>query len=62
MSCSLTFDDAVDHFLDYLKVERGLAANSLEAYSQDLKKFAQFVDKQKISAVEKLFQVSLAFF
>lgn len=41
-------DDEVKLFLDYLSVERGLAQNSILAYSSDLKKYSQFLSKQKI--------------
>jgi integrase/recombinase XerD len=33
----------VEEFLDYLKVERGLAKNSLLAYGRDLAKFSRFL-------------------
>ncbi len=47
-------DNQIDQFLNYLKVERGLARNSLEAYSQDLKKFSLFLDQRKINHVEEI--------
>ncbi len=38
------FDAAVDDYLDWLRVERGLAANSLDAYSRDIADFRDFAD------------------
>jgi integrase/recombinase XerD len=34
----------VDAFLDHLRVERALSANTLEAYGNDLRKFAEFTE------------------
>ncbi len=36
----------LDDFLDYLQVEKGLAKNSLEAYSTDLNSFVGFCEEQ----------------
>ncbi len=38
---SLTLDRAIDTFTSYLRVEKGLSANTLDAYSRDLRKFSQ---------------------
>ena len=36
--------DLADEFINYLRVERGLADNTVQAYSQDLVKFFQFLE------------------
>jgi integrase/recombinase XerD len=37
--------DPVERFLNYLTVEKGLAANSLEAYRRDIQKFKAYIEK-----------------
>ena len=36
----------LDQFINYLRVERGLAKNTVEAYSKDLTRFFQFLEDQ----------------
>jgi integrase/recombinase XerD len=36
-------------FLNYLRVEKGLSANTLHAYRRDMEKFAAFAAKQKLT-------------
>ncbi len=37
--------DPVERFLNYLTVEKGLSANTLDAYERDIRKFKDFLDK-----------------
>jgi len=43
MARRLSLDEGVDLFLDHLKVERGLARLTLDAYGRDLARFTAFV-------------------
>ena len=43
MARRLNLDDAVDLFLDHVKVERGLARHTLDAYGRDLARFTAFL-------------------
>jgi integrase/recombinase XerD len=45
----LGFDSAVDVYLDHVKVERGLARNSVQAYARDLAVFRAWCEKQGIA-------------
>ncbi|MDY6974365.1 MAG: site-specific tyrosine recombinase XerD [Thermodesulfobacteriota bacterium] len=42
-------DNAADQFISYLRVERGLADNTVEAYSKDLMGFFQFLEEKRLS-------------
>lgn len=44
----MQLDAAIDLFLDHVKVERGLARNTVEAYGRDLAKFRRFCAAQSL--------------
>ncbi len=43
----------LDQFLSYLRVERGLAENTIKAYGRDLSKYLKFLERQGIDSLEK---------
>ncbi|MBN1277745.1 MAG: site-specific tyrosine recombinase XerD [Deltaproteobacteria bacterium] len=45
-------DDLADQFIYYLRVERGLADNTVQAYSRDLSRFFNFLENAKLSPLE----------
>ena len=48
-------DKLLDQFIDYLRIERGLATHSVEAYSRDLTRFSIFLKDRKISPLKVSF-------
>lgn len=46
MARRLTVDEAVDTFLDHLKVERGLAVHTLDGYGRDLARLGTFLSER----------------
>ena len=42
-----TTEDRIAAFLDYLRIEKGLSLNTVEAYARDLGKFARFLEKKR---------------
>ncbi len=47
-------DQYLEQFMNYLAVERGLSANTLEAYGRDLARYADFVELNQIDHPEKI--------
>lgn len=46
MARRLSLDEAVDTFLDHLKVERGLSVHTLDGYSRDLARLGTFLSER----------------
>ena len=56
MARRLALDEAVDLYLDHLKVERGLSKHTLDAYGRDLARFVGFVIARGRSDVDDVTQ------
>jgi len=62
MARRLRLDEASDLFLDHLKVERGLARLTIEAYGRDLAKFVGFVTERGREDVDDVTAIDIADF
>lgn len=49
-----TLDDAVAEFRTWLVVERGLAPNSIAAYTRDLRRYVAFLEARRVRAVDEV--------
>jgi integrase/recombinase XerD len=62
MARRLSLDEAVDLFLDHVKVERGLARLTLDAYGRDLARFAAFLGERGRADVDDITPVDVTDF
>lgn len=62
MARRLALDEAVDLFLDHLKVERGLARLTLDAYGRDLSRFLGFLTSRDRADVDDITPVDVTDF
>lgn len=53
----MLIDQYLDNFLNYLVVEKGLASNTLEAYSRDLRRYLEYLESRHVEAVNQVSQV-----
>jgi integrase/recombinase XerD len=59
MARRLPLDEAVDLYLDHLKVERGLARHTLESYSRDLTRLMAFLDTRGRADVDDVTELDI---
>ena len=58
----VSVDGAVQRYLQYLVVERGLAANTVESYERDLRRYAGFLGARGRSALAEVTGLDVAEF
>ena len=51
--------NAIEKFLDFIVLEKGLAQNTFESYRNDLSEFATFLAQKRISEIEKIDKKSI---
>lgn len=56
------FENPIRDFINYLSVEKGLAKNSLLAYENDLRKYAQFLAKHKLKDLNRVNRTNITEF
>jgi integrase/recombinase XerD len=55
-------NDYLDLFISYLAVEKGLSANTQEAYSRDLARYLDFLERQGVSGISGVSSAHVAAF
>src|SRR5699024_7207557 len=51
---SVNLDDAIQRYIDYIRIERGLSDNTVQAYARDLAALSQWLYDQKIGDVSSV--------
>lgn len=54
------FSEAIDSFLAYIQLEKGLSDNTVHSYSSDLTQFAQFLSTQNLHTWPEIGQIALS--
>ncbi len=55
----MTTDPLVERYLNHLRIEGGLARNTIEAYRRDLAKFQSYLEREGLPALERVTSASL---
>jgi integrase/recombinase XerD len=50
----MAFDHYFQQYLNYIQVEKGLSAHSIESYSRDIRRFLRFLYAQEVSDLDKV--------
>jgi integrase/recombinase XerD len=56
---AMTTDPLVERYLDHLRIEGGLARNTIDAYRRDLAKFQSYLEREGVRALERVTSASL---